>query len=129
MLRKLVLAVAIFAGCLIGAGGAWVFHVIIDRDLHFLTNNALLSSIVAAGFLLILAKAGYDTKKRNPRVYGLLALGIGCGIVLHAIGDISLTSSDASHSDFLLKLAAALFLMVNGFGGVHRDLERSRAVP
>jgi peptidoglycan/LPS O-acetylase OafA/YrhL len=128
MLRKLILGVAILAGCLIGAG-AWVFHLIVDRNLHFLTSHPWLSSIVGAGFLLMLAKAVYDTKKRNPRVYGLLALGIGCGIALHAIGNIPLTSPDASHSNFLLRLAAAVFLMVNGFGSLHPELERSSTVP
>jgi hypothetical protein len=77
----------------------------------------------------MLAKAVYDTKQRNPRTYGLLALGIGCGIALQAISSIPLTSSDASHADFLLRLAAAVFLMVNGFGSLQADLERPRAVP
>jgi hypothetical protein len=129
MLRKVLLIIAVLAGGLIGLGAAWVFHLIIGRDLGFLTAHPRLLSIVGAGFLVMLAKAVYETKLRRPVAYGLFALGIGSGIALHAIGNLPLNSSDNIHTDLLLRLAAALVLMVNGFGSLSRDPEPSGVVP
>jgi hypothetical protein len=62
----------------------------------------------------------HDIKIRKPRSYGLLVLGIACGIFLQAIVYFKNPCPDDCHTDFVLKLGACVILMVDGFGNFYR---------
>src|SRR5262249_54055781 len=70
--------------------------------------------------LLLFGNIIYQAKRRNPRTYGLLVLGIACGIFLQAIFFFKNPCDDDCNTDFVLKLGGCLILMVDGFGSFNR---------
>ena len=114
MLEKVLLVCAIVMSCVFGVGMAWNFHEIIDGNFAFVTAHLWLSTMLGAAFLVILAKAIYDTVKDNPRAFGILMVITASGIVWQAVASIPASYSDTAHANLILKLAGALILMVNG---------------
>ena len=70
--------------------------------------------------LLFFSHIVRDTKVRNPRSYSLLVIGIACGIFLHAIIYFKADCADDCQTDFLLKLAGCVILVVDGFSSYYR---------
>jgi hypothetical protein len=119
VLRNIVLVLSVLLGCAIGGFGMWVFHFIIEADAQFLTNHRTLSAVVGIFGMLMFANIIWESKKRSPRGYGLLVLGIAVGIFLQSIIYFPGHCDAACSTDFTLKLGACLILMVDGFASFH----------
>jgi hypothetical protein len=120
MFNKILMGVAMLAGGLIGGYGAWIFHYILDVNAPYISNHKPLVMIVGTLGMLFFAKVVYESKIRNSRVYGLLVLGIACGIFIQAILYLKNPCPDDCSTDFILKLGACVILMVDGFTSFYR---------
>ena len=126
MLKKILLTVAALAGIAIGGSATWIFHYVLDANTSFITSHNVLVALVGTLGLLFFAHIVHDIKIQNPRTYGLLVLGIACGIFLQAIVYFKYPCPDDCHTDFVLKLGACVILMVDGFTSFYRKpAERS----
>jgi len=98
-----------------------IFHYILDVNAPYISNHKPLVMIVGTLGMLFFAKVVYESKIRNSRVYGLLVLGIACGI-FHFKPSCILRNPcpDDCSTDFILKLGACVILMVDGFTSFYR---------
>ena len=120
MLKKILLAIAAFVGIAIGRFGAWIFHYVLDANASFITSHKWLAALVGTLGLLFFAHIVHQNKIKKPRTYGLLVLGIACGIFLQAIVYFRNPCPDDCHTDFVLKLGVCVILMVDGFSSFYR---------
>jgi cytochrome c oxidase assembly factor CtaG len=120
MLKKILLTVAALAGIAIGGSAAWILHYVLDANASFITGHNVLTALVGTLGLLFFAHIVHDIKIQKPRTYGLLALGIACGIFLQAIVYFKNPCPDDCHTDFVLKLGVCVILMVDGFSSLYR---------
>jgi len=125
MLKRVLFVIAVLVGGVIGGYGSWVFHYILDANAAFITRNKWLAAIVGSLSLLFVASIVHDTKHGNPRAYGLLVFGIACGIFVQAVFYFTNLCMDDCNTDFVLKLAACVILMVDGFGSYYRRSAQS----
>jgi hypothetical protein len=124
--RRILMVIAALAGGLIGGFGSWIFHFILDANGQWIISHNVLAILVGSLALLFFAKGIYGTKIRNPRSYGLLVLGIACGIFIQAIIYFENPCPEDCKTDFVLKLAVCMILMVDGFSSYYRQAGRSR---
>ena len=120
MLKKLVTVLSGLIGAAIGISGVWVFHFILDVNVVFITKHRILTAFVGTLGLLVFGNVVYSTKSSKPRSYGMLVLGIACGIFLQAIFYFKNPCPDDCSTDFLLKLGGCIILMVDGFTNLYR---------
>jgi hypothetical protein len=120
MLRNFSLVLEGLIGAVIGVSGVWIFHYILDVNASYITSHKALTAIVGTLGMLFFANIVYSTKLSEPREYGLLVLGIACGIFLQAIIYLRNPCSDDCSTDFLPKLGACVILMVDGFTSFYR---------
>ena len=85
MLKKFLVVIAALCGGAFGDFGAWVFHYILDANADYITGHKWLVAFVGTAGLLFFGNIIHDTKIRSARIYGLLVLGIACGIFMQAI--------------------------------------------
>jgi len=120
MLKKILLTVAAFVGVVTGGFGAWIFHYVLDANASFITAHKWPAALVGTLGLLFFANIVHHIKINKPRTYGLLVLGIACGIFLQAIIYFRNPCPDNCHTGFVLKLGACVILMVDGFSSFYR---------
>lgn len=118
--NKLALCVAALAGALIAVLGVSVFRHIIEADSAYIINNKTLVSIVGVLGLLFFSKVVHDARLSAPRFYGVFLLGVACAIFLQATIYFKASCSDDCGTDFLMKIAVCVIMMVDGFSGYHR---------
>ncbi len=120
MFKKIILILACLVGALLGGFGAWILHFIIDVNVPFITSHTVLIGFVGTLGLLFFANAVYNIKADHPRAYGLLVLGVACGIFLQAVIYLKNPCPDDCTTDFDLKLGACAILMVDGLTAFYR---------
>jgi len=117
------MALAVLIGAATGAFGTWVFHYIIEANAAYINTHRPLVLVVGTLGLLAFSKVVYDIKGRNARSYGLLLIGLGCGIFIQAILYFKESCSDDCSTDFILKLVVCVIVIVDGLTHYSRKSE------
>jgi len=120
MLRKLVLVISGAVGAVIGVGSMWVFHYILDANPAFITAHRVLCGFVGVGALLVIGQTAFSLRNEKPRIYGLFVIGIAAGLFVQAIALFPTNCLDDCQTDFTLKLATFLILIVDGYSSYSR---------
>jgi hypothetical protein len=115
MFRKLVLVISGAVGAVIGVGSVWVFHYILDANPAFITAHRVLCGFVGVGALLCIGQIAFSLRNEKPRIYGLFVMGVGAGLFVQAIALFPTVCGDDCQTDFTLKLATSLILIVDGY--------------
>jgi hypothetical protein len=125
--RKVLLTFAFFASLAIGGAGALTLRHLISTDQAFITTHRWLTVFVGTVGLLLVSFIARNFRLRNLRVYGLVLLGISCGIFIEAVAYFKPDCKDDCQTYFLLKLAGCVILVVDGFSSYSIAAEEEAA--